>query len=198
MSVLIDEADDVRPSFSDMESHTDRAVTNGQLQRPFSTRKFASQSYLNKTEHPNEPEVPASQILEAPLSLPPGLGTALRVDGFTEVVYEVPDNTTLLNITGPVGSGSFSCYAVLEPRPSWWGELPKLWAEYRQPTNQTLFVFPLDPTIKYQLAMGSVESQNSTSVESEKYSTCKLGAVTSYSYFWYEAGRPSLTVGSPT
>lgn len=167
-----------------MESHTDRAVENGQLVKPFSARKFASHSYLNKTEHAEEVGKMTYQIREPGMWLPSGFEPALRIDGYTEIVYDVPRNTTLLNVTGPVGTGSFSCYAVLEPRPSWWGVLPRFEAGYRQSTNSTLFVFPLHPAIKYELAMGSVGSQSSFSVESDTaLATCQIGGVTTYS-FW--------------
>lgn len=178
-----------------MESHTDLAVKSGALQKPFSIRRFDSHEVLNKTEHPSEAGVPGYRVLKAALDLPPGFPDTLRLDGYAEAVYDVPRDTSLLKVLGPVGQGPFSCYFSVRPDPGWYGELPKFWADQAEVTNQTLFVFPLDPDIKHELAMGSVESRSSATVDGGGYDNCQFNGVTAYSYYWYEAMRPTLTVG---
>lgn len=80
----------------------------------------------------------------------------------TEMVYDVPQNTTLVEVlgeVGPDGGSSSECHAVLVPKPSWWidGNAPRCGPgkEFNR-TRQTMFLLPVDPAVKYTLHVGSL------------------------------------------
>lgn len=92
----------------------------------------------------------------------------------TELVYEVPANTSLINITGPVYDADSSCYAYLDPEPWWWngGVVPS--ADPSKPLyrpEQTLLILPTDPAVEYRLIVGSGAAE------------CAVSSVVTYSYF---------------
>lgn len=98
------------------------------------------------------------------------------MDGWTEVKYKVPANTTLVHLLHDVGPNR-SCYVVARPPPSWWDfglEYPR--GEGAKPfaaSNQTMQLLPLDPEVEYELAIGSAT----------KDLTCDFSGVLSYSFF---------------
>lgn len=98
----------------------------------------------------------------------------------TELVYGLPSNTTLVEVIGPVGNGTLwkgnsECYAVLNPRPSWWqyANIPRSSSfKIVNATDQTVFLLPIDPSIKYELRVGALG--NAT--------TCPLSAIRTYPF----------------
>lgn len=98
----------------------------------------------------------------------------------TELVYPVPQNTTLVEVIGPAGNyslwrGMSECYAFLNPRPSWWqyGNFPRS-SSYKivNATDQTVFLLPIDPSIKFELRIGPLG--NATN--------CPLSAIRTYPF----------------
>lgn len=167
-----------RPSFEQMESRTDNAIEGGLPSKHFTLRNFSSSEYLSKSRAQRESEK------QGGMSWRKTQTNAMIVEGYTELAYSVPDNTTLLNITGPIMSYC-SCYAAVNPRPAWWSKLPSFRASVRlSPGDETFFVLPLDPTVKYELAIGSVDSMTDDTPALDKYSNCGITGVTSYSFFW--------------
>lgn len=104
----------------------------------------------------------------------------LLISWDSEVIYKVPQNTTLVEVTGPVGTdGNWEarsvCYASLDPRPSWWLPNNFPFSNSRKAvnaTNQTMFLLPLDPEVSYELHIGSPGSNNS----------CPVSAIRSYPF----------------
>lgn len=98
----------------------------------------------------------------------------------TEISYQIPFNTTLVEVLGPVGSHPTwlehsECYAYLNPRPSWWLPLNYPIATSRKAVNatdQTVFLFPLDPSIAFELRVGVLG--NAT--------TCPISAFRNYPF----------------
>lgn len=90
----------------------------------------------------------------------------------TEIVYSVPENTSLLHVLGPVGEHSnwealAHCYSALQPRPSWWikGGFPvSQQAKPENKTGESLFWLPIDPTVKYTLRVGALGNENTCAV----------------------------------
>lgn len=86
----------------------------------------------------------------------------------TELVYQVPKNTTLVEVLGPSGTnarwlGNSMCYAYLNPRPSWWkyGNPPvSVSRKALDATNQTMFLLPIDPEVGYEVRIGGLGSTN--------------------------------------
>lgn len=79
----------------------------------------------------------------------------------TEMAYRIPRNTSLVEVVGPTGaeSGWLACYAMLEPKPSWWieGNIPV--AQTNKPRNsadRSLFLLPIDPTVHHTIRVGSL------------------------------------------
>lgn len=110
------------------------------------------------------------------------IDNGVQLREYTEVTYDIPENTTLVNITGPLGE-NFSCYTAVKPAPGWWG-----WNNYTNllgvqsfensrseaRPSETFLVFPLDPTVKYNLTVGGYGNETAL---------CNVGGVTSYSFF---------------
>lgn len=105
---------------------------------------------------------------------------AIVLRNLTELHYEVPANTTLIRVYGPVGSNDLSwygsqCYAALDPRQSWWrtNNLP-LSAPLKavNATNQTMFLLPVDPAVRTTLKIGTYGLQSS----------CFVSGVSSYPF----------------
>lgn len=90
----------------------------------------------------------------------------------TELVYTLPKNTSLVEVLGPVGTysnwvGQSQCYATLDPRPPWWNgtNFPLSTAKKMiNATDQTVFMLPLPPNIRYTLRVGSFGQENSCSI----------------------------------
>lgn len=99
----------------------------------------------------------------------------------TELTYDLPDNTTLVEVLGPSGQGQgwegdSQCYAVFDPRPSWWQSPNFPTSISRKPTNsteQTMFLLPVDPAVKFKLRVGGL-GQNTS---------CQVSAVRTYPLF---------------
>lgn len=161
-----------------MDTRTDLTIEGGLPSKQFTLRNFSSPEYLSKSRADREAEKVDG------ISWRKTQNNAIVVGGYTELAYDVPDNTTLLNITGPIMS-YYSCYAAIKPRPVWGKKLPSFrTGAGLAPGDQTFFVLPLDPTVRYQLAMGSVDSMTNGSPALDKYSNCAITGVTSYSFFW--------------
>lgn len=161
-----------------MDARTDLAIEAGLPSKQFTLRNFSSPEYLSKSRADREADKPDG------LSWRKTQTNAIVIEGYTELAYDVPDNTTLLNITGPIMS-YYSCYAAIKPRPAWWNGLPSFRTGAGLALgDQTFFVLPLDPTVKYQLAMGSVDSMSNDSPALNTYANCAVAGITSYSFFW--------------
>lgn len=104
----------------------------------------------------------------------------LLISWSSEVTYKVPQNTTLVEVIGPVGtnanwSASSICYAFLDPRPSWWLPNNFPFSNSRKAvnaTNQPIFLLPIDPEIWYELHIGSLGVNN----------TCPVSAIRTYPF----------------
>lgn len=99
----------------------------------------------------------------------------------TELVYKVPQNTSLVEVLGPVGGypywwGRSECYATFQPRPSWLKDDVLPTSVSAKVTNvsevQTMFLLPLAPDVEYTLYLGGVSHQTS----------CPISAIRSYPY----------------
>lgn len=108
-------------------------------------------------------------------------GDHLLLPGNAEVAYNVPPNTTLIEVLGPVGNrtsiwwGDSECYAYLNPRPSWWLSSNVPTSRSVKPLNateQTMFLFPIDPAIAFELRVGALG--NTT--------TCPVSAFRTYPF----------------
>lgn len=115
---------------------------------------------------------------------PHGPPTHNILDGYlligktTEAVYKVPQNTTLVEVLGPVGDhpdweGFSTCYATFDPKPSWWnGLIPSTMSyKYINVNNQTLFLLPIDPTIDFTLRIGAAGND-----------TCPISGIRTYPF----------------
>lgn len=99
----------------------------------------------------------------------------------SELVYTVPQNTTLVEVLGPVGNAdNYSeyglCYAHLNPRPSWWLSPSYPTSDSDCPVNvtdQTMFLLPVDPEIVYQLRVGALGNDT----------TCPVSAIRTYPFY---------------
>lgn len=87
---------------------------------------------------------------------------AIQLGSSTELFYQLPANTTLVRVFGPVGlqdattDGSV-CFAALDPLPSWWNNktYPKSSShKMLNGTNQTMFLLPVDPTVETKVIVG--------------------------------------------
>lgn len=158
-----------------MKSQTHRVIgsVNGsnELSQGFSAHPRRSQKYLEQARS----QSPYDTLPNATASWTNSNNGAL-LEKATELTFEVPANTTLVNVTASVGVGD-SCYAVLEPMPYWWNLKSVPMAVQNKPSvrldEQTMFVLPTDPTVKYNLTVGAFG--NTTK--------CHVGGVTSYSFF---------------
>lgn len=82
----------------------------------------------------------------------------------TELSYQLPSNTTLVEVLGPVGRNNMTsygsqCYAALDPRPIWWrnGSFPLAAGEKAvNATNRTMFLLPVDPAVRSTLKGGTL------------------------------------------
>lgn len=123
------------------------------MNRALSIRQFASHEYtqlLSATGEDIPPITPAKASISSE--------GALMLELWTEVVYDVPPHTSLINITGPVSMDTHSCYARLEPEPWWWSSSMPM-THPMKPTyraNQALLVLPLDPAKEYKLIIGAM------------------------------------------
>lgn len=157
----------------ELESHP--VMESGKLGSRFKVREFASSEYVNIAD--NRVNGLKTNGLDYG-----AIDNGIQVREYTEVTYDVPENTTLVNVTGPLGE-NFSCYAALKPAPSWWksddgpllGTMGFSNARPEVRESETFLVLPLDPTVKYELAMGG-----DTNVSAK----CNVGGITSYSFFW--------------
>lgn len=110
----------------------------------------------------------------------------LRVQ--TELIYEVPEHTTLVEVLGPVGRendmddgidgdpGLFECYAYLDLQPFWWSpkRLPtSLSLKPQNDIQRTLFLLPVDPDVRYKLHIGPTTDGM----------RCPVSHIRSYSYY---------------
>lgn len=100
----------------------------------------------------------------------------------TEMVYQVPRNTTLLEVLGPVGTndawvGRSLCYVYLDPKPSYWAP-PVAWSTstkkklHNYVANQTMFLIPLPPDTQYSVRVGNMGQDT----------TCPVGGFRSYPF----------------
>lgn len=162
-------SDSARPSEEALRdrAQTVRAIDAGQVNKAFSVRQFGSDSYGDLIPDRNlEGKLPA-----APAEWEIGDGVLGLMD-WTEITYEVPLNTSIINVTGPVSDELAGCYARLEPEPWWWNDVMPL-AYPTKPAfraDQTLFFLPTDPAVKYKLIIGSMGIQ------------CIVSGVTTYAY----------------
>lgn len=148
-------------------AQTVRAIDAGQVNKAFTIRQFDSDAY--------EDLIPDRKV-EGSLPAAPAewkIGEdALELLDWTEMTYDVPSNTSIVNVTGPVFYELGGCYARLEPEPWWWNNVIPL-AYPTKPAHragQTLFFLPTDPAVKYKLVVGSMGVQ------------CIVSGVTTYAY----------------
>lgn len=150
-------------------------MVSGKLGERFTIHEFESGDYLNIEDH-------RVNLLKSHNGIDWGIiDNGIQLRTYTEVTYDIPANTTLVNITGPLGE-PFSCYTAVKPAPAWWGwsnynnKLGYLLVSSHRPEvrSETFLVFPLDPTVKYNLSMGG---------DGNKTALCNVGGVTSYSFF---------------
>lgn len=150
-------------------------MESGRLGSRFKIHPFASPEYLTIEDHRwNRKGTGVNYSM---------IDNGIQVLDYTEVTYDVPANTTLLNITGPLGQ-NFSCYAALKPPGPWLtGKtssplLGVMTFSSQRPevrASETFEVVPLDPTVKYELSIGGYSNYSAK---------CNIGGITSYSYFW--------------
>lgn len=106
----------------------------------------------------------------------------------TELVYDIPEHTTLVEVLGPVGRendmddgidgdpGLFECYAYLDPPPFWWTpqRLPtSLALKPQNDIRRTLFLLPIDPAVRHKLHIGPTTDRM----------RCPVSHIRSYSYY---------------
>lgn len=108
------------------------------------------------------------------------LNDTVLLKNYTELSYTAPSNTTLIRVYGPVGIYSESfygsrCYATLDPHPAWWRNLsfPQS-GQYkvRNETNRTMFLLPVDPTVRTTVRIGPVGNMTS----------CWVSGISSYPF----------------
>lgn len=95
-------------------------------------------------------------------------GDYLLIGNATEAVYKVPQNTTLVEVFGPVGENSEwegygSCYASFDPKPSWWNGLIPVSSAQKllvNMKNQTVFLLPIDPAQEFTLRVGAPANES--------------------------------------
>lgn len=110
-------------------------------------------------------------------------GNHLLLWNSTELVYKLPQNTTLVEVLGPVGEhprwvGNANCYATLDPRPPWWNGTNFPLSTSKKAVNmtdQTMFVLPLPPNIQYTLRVGALGQEN----------TCPVSSLRTYPFHLY-------------
>lgn len=137
----------------------------------YELRDFASQDYLLSI---------SDMQIDKFSAIPPQhhdiVNDSLALSFYTELVYNVPSHTSLINVTGPVFNGSDAgCYAVLHPEPWWWNSEMVPRANPAKPecrADQTLFMLPTDPSVTYQLVIGA--RGNDT--------ICSVSGITTYAY----------------
>lgn len=105
----------------------------------------------------------------------------LLIGNATEAVYKVPQNTTLIEVFGPVGDdnewqGRSTCYATFDPKPSWWNGLvpTSLSVKNFRRSNRTMFILPIDPTIDFTLRIGAPQNV-----------TCPISGIRTYPFHLY-------------
>lgn len=137
----------------------------------FKFRDFDSQEYLDSISGGR-----VSRFAAVPPKHVDVINGSAVFSFYTELVYNVPPHTSLINVTGPVfESPSAGCYAILHPEPWWWTTaiLPKVKPakpEYR--ANQTLMLLPVDPSVTYQLIVGAMGNDT----------LCSVSGITTYAY----------------
>lgn len=159
-----------------MDSVTDPVMEAGKLGSRYTVHPFASSEYVTLEDN-------RVNVLKGSGVDYSSIDNGIQVREFTELTYDVPENTTLLNITGPLGQ-NFSCYAALKPIPAWWKprtDVPLLGTQQfsshraENRSSETFLVLPVDPTVKYKLSMGGYSNYSAK---------CNVGGVTSYSFYW--------------
>lgn len=129
------------------------------------TARFESGNLLYNSGHPSEPGR-APGDTEAPLYW----GDSMVLQSLLELRFDLPEDTALVSVQGPIGSdpewykGAYEratplCTYLLDPQPSWINSstpvkdrYPLAWQEAsKNEPNQTLFLVPLDPSVKYQM-----------------------------------------------
>lgn len=146
------------------------AVKDGKLdQSAFELRDFASPKYLSSL---------TSGLVDQFYAVPPQHhdieNNSVTFTTYTELVYDVPAQTSLINITGPVFDAPMAgCYAILDPEPEWWNSDMIPTANPGKPSyraDQTYMLLPTDPRVTYQLIIGA--NGNDT--------TCAVTGITTY------------------
>lgn len=105
---------------------------------------------------------------------------SVMLKNMTELSYQLPSNTTLVEVLGPVGDGNMSsagsrCYATLDPRPEWWrnATFPLSASEKMvNGTNRTMFLMPVDPAIRATVRVGGLGMD----------STCFISGIKAYPF----------------
>lgn len=166
-------ADLSSPTFEAMKSDHHRAIgQDSKLNEGFSIHPRRSRKYLeNASSNPPEYWDP---LVNTSYSIG---NNGVVLDKSTEISYVIPDNSTLVNVTAAVGLGR-TCYVTLEPMPDWWNLRSVPMVNQNKPNGlpneeQTMFVLPLDPTVRYNLTVGPMANDTK----------CHVGGVTSYSFF---------------
>lgn len=166
-----------RPNFSAMQSQAlFRPAGQGGVINPFMTIGFCSVSdelnHLQTNSSKYEFDIPrfAPQYTV--------LNELVELRNSSELAYALPPNTTLVEVLGPCRPGSEygnQCYATLNPRPAWWteGNFPTSSShKLVNQTNQTLFLLPIDPEIKFELRVGALGI----------HQICPIGGIRTYPF----------------
>lgn len=105
-------------------------------------------------------------------------GDYLTLSNMSELVYKLPQFTTLVEVLGPTRvptGGQGACYATLNPRPTWiQGFLPAINSTWKRQKlgDQTMFLLPMGPKVDYTLHVGGVSHSSS----------CAISAIRTYPY----------------
>lgn len=105
---------------------------------------------------------------------------SIVLHNLTELTFSVPANTTLLKVLDPVSSDeawtkASECFAALDPNSSWWrpSNFPLSHGfKDMDLRNRTMFILPIDPTVKYTLKVGSARPMTH----------CQVNAIQSYPF----------------
>lgn len=108
------------------------------------------------------------------------IDASVMLQNMTELSYQLPSNTTLVEVLGPVGysnmtSAGSMCYASLDPRPEWWrnGTFPLSASEKMvNGTNRTMFLMPVDPATRATVRVGGLGMD----------STCFISGIKAYPF----------------